>query len=861
MQRTLSVRRAFTLIELVAVILVLAILGGIAIPRYINNAQRAKDSADEGALAGMSTALNSTYMSNRSTDADSSKWITTIAAIAPAMETKALPQGWTVDSNQLIDLRGNRYDFIPETAQSAARIVSTTAGSPGGSGGGSGGSGGSGVAARTASEVQAMTTAQVLASNLTPAEFALLTPEQLAALSPAELAAFSDQHIAALTASQLTGLTYAQVESISPRVTATQIPLLRPDQLAMLSATAYAALTPAQRAAMTTAQVAERAISEDARARSFDGIRTLNVAAIKYLLPTQIAAINSDYQMGLLSADRRAALTQDQVQAINARNVSLAYLTDAQRLQLTAAQFGVIRTDDVRYVPVARLNDVPAGTIGAINSDYAMGLISADRRAAFNTAQVQALNTAVVSLAYLTDAQRAQTTVAQLAAIRTDDVRYVPVSRLADVLPATIGAINSDYAMGLISADRRAAFNTAQVQALNTAVVSLAYLTDAQRAQTTAGQLAAIRTDDVRYVPVARLGDVPAGTIGAINSDYAMGLISEDRRAAFNTAQVQALNTAVVSLAYLTDAQRAQTTAGQLAAIRTDDVRYVPVSRLADVPAGTIGAINSDYAMGLISADRRAAFNTAQVQALNTAVVSLAYLTDTQREQATSAQLANIRTDDVRYVPVSRLADVPAGTIGNINSDYAMGLISADRRAAFNTAQVQALNTSVVSLAYLTDAQRAQTTSAQLANIRTDDVRYVPPTRMGDVTTAAVGGINSDYAMGLVSADRRAAFNTAQVQAINTAVVSLAYLTDAQREQTTSAQLAAIRTSDVQHAPASRMGEIPTATIAAISSDYDWGLVSTPRVQALTQAQILAIPAARYNVLRSRLTAQQQAWR
>jgi prepilin-type N-terminal cleavage/methylation domain-containing protein len=790
-QRTLSVRRAFTLIELVAVLLVLAILGGIAIPRYINNAQRAKDSADEGALAGMSAALNSTYMSNRSTDADSSKWITTIAAIAPAMETKALPQGWTVDSNQLIDLRGNRYDFIPETAQSAARIVSTTAGSPGGSGGaggsgGTGGSGGSGVAARTASAVQAMSTAQVLASNLTPAEFALLTPEQLAALSPAELAAFSDDHIAALTASQLTGLTYAQVESISPRVTATQIPLLRPDQLAMLSASAWAALTPAQRAAMTADQVAERAISEEARTRNFDAIRTLNVAAIKYLLPTQIAAINSDYQMGLLSADRRAALTQDQVQAINARNVSLAYLTDAQRLQLTADQFGVIRTDDVRYVPVARLNDVPAGTIGAINSDYAMGLISENRRAAFNTAQVQALNTAVVSLAYLTDAQRAQTTVAQLAAIRTDDVRYAPVSRLADVLPTTIGAINSDYAMGLISADRRAAFNTAQVQALNTAVVSLAYLTDAQRAQTTSTQLAAIRTDDVRYVPVSRLADVPAGTIGAINSDYAMGLISEDRRAAFNTAQVQALNTAVVSLVYLTD---------------------------------------------------------------------------TQREQATSAQLANIRTDDVRYVPVSRLADVPAATVARINSDYAMGLISADRRAAFNTAQIQALNTSVVSLAYLTDAQRALATSAQLANIRTDDVRYVPPTRMGDVTTGAVGGINSDYAMGLVSADRRAAFNTAQVQALNTAVVSLAYLTDAQREQTTSAQLAAIRTSDVQHAPASRMGEIPTATIAAISSDYEWGLVSTPRVQALTQAQILAIPAARYNVLRSRLTAQQQAWR
>ena len=770
-------RRAFTLIELVAVIVVLAILGGVAIPKFINSADRARTSADESALASMNTALTSAYMSHRANDAPSTQWITSIDTIARSLETGKLPEGWTVDDSQLVDQRGNLYNFIAETDTAAARIALSTgeppvvAGGAGGGGGGAGGGGGGAPAgARSPADIQAMTAAQLIAASLTPEEFASLTAEQLAALTPEQLAAFSPAHIAALTGTQLVALSYAQVELVAGSFTAAQIPLIRPDQIAMLSATAYGALTPAQIAALTSDQRAERAISENARARNFEGIRSLSVAAIKYLLPAQIAAINSDYQMSLLSADRRAALTADQVKALNARLVSIAYLTDAQRAQLTADQFATIRTDDVRYVPVARLGDVPSATIGAINSDYAMSLISADRRAAFSSAQVQALNARLVSIAYLTDAQRAQLTADQFATIRTDDIRYVPVARLGDVPPATVGAINSDYAMSLIPADRRAAFSTAQVQALNANLVSIAYLTDNQRTSLTAAQMASIRTDDVRHVPVSRLGDVPPATVGAINSDYAMSLISADRRAAFNTAQVQAMNSAIVSIAYLTDAQRSNLTTAQVAAIRTDDIRHVPVSRLGDVPAGTVGNINSDYAMSLISAERRAAFNTAQVQAMNSAVVSIAYLTEGQRAELTQSQVAQIRTDDVRHVTAARMAEVPAGTVGNINSDYAMSLVSADRRAAFTTAQVRAINTAVVSLAYLTDAQRDQTTSAQLAALRADDIRHAPATRISEIPPATVAQINSDYGWSLVSTPRVQGLSRDQINAISPAL-------------------------------------------------------------------------------------------
>ena len=54
-------RRAFTLIELVAVIVVLAILAGVAIPKYIDYATNAKSSAVKGVVANVRSAIRNFY--------------------------------------------------------------------------------------------------------------------------------------------------------------------------------------------------------------------------------------------------------------------------------------------------------------------------------------------------------------------------------------------------------------------------------------------------------------------------------------------------------------------------------------------------------------------------------------------------------------------------------------------------------------------------------------------------------------------------------------------------------------------------------------------------------------------------------
>ena len=56
-----SNRSAFTLIELIAVIVVLAILSGVALPKFFDYSTKAKESACKGALGGVRAGIANFY--------------------------------------------------------------------------------------------------------------------------------------------------------------------------------------------------------------------------------------------------------------------------------------------------------------------------------------------------------------------------------------------------------------------------------------------------------------------------------------------------------------------------------------------------------------------------------------------------------------------------------------------------------------------------------------------------------------------------------------------------------------------------------------------------------------------------------
>ncbi|MCB9838484.1 MAG: type II secretion system protein [Phycisphaeraceae bacterium] len=134
-------RAAFTLIELVAVMVILAILSAIALPRYFNYRDRAMEAADSAALGAIGTMFSELYTRHRATGSPVSERITAVSHIAPNMETGELPSGITIDNNRVIDQRGYEYTLSAETADEPARLTVVPGTGPD-AGGGIFGSGG-----------------------------------------------------------------------------------------------------------------------------------------------------------------------------------------------------------------------------------------------------------------------------------------------------------------------------------------------------------------------------------------------------------------------------------------------------------------------------------------------------------------------------------------------------------------------------------------------------------------------------------------------------------------------------------------------------------------------------------------------
>ena len=295
-----------------------------------------------------------------------------------------------------------------------------------------------GLGLLTTEQIAVLTTSQVQSigyrdfENLNLSQSPLLTAEQLqqipnhwwferipdnvrATLTGVQIRNFSVATVglAGLTAEQIAELSPAQVKTVGYRnfefLTGEQTPHLTAEQLQSIpnewwfyriSRNARAALTESQVQALDVATVRLVGLTDEQvgwltvdqiQTLSYRDFDRLNETQITHLTGEQITSIRNGWYFKGIAEEVRYQLTEEQIQKLNVAEISIGYISPAQRAMLTHLQIQMLSQREFGHLTAEQVQHLTREQMGSISNKWYFLRMSDDARAALSQDQLLAL--------------------------------------------------------------------------------------------------------------------------------------------------------------------------------------------------------------------------------------------------------------------------------------------------------------------------------------------------------------------------------------------------------------------------------------------------------------------------------------
>ncbi|WP_428305276.1 G8 domain-containing protein [Lacipirellula sp.] len=520
-------------------------------------------------------------------------------------------------------------------------------------------------------------------------------PALLAVIVPPWLPTLTYQQFNLVTAETMPYLTTAQIASIPDA-----------DSFLRISEDARAAMTRTQVQALnigkvgagllTAAQVSWLTPSQVQQLKFYEFPRLLP-SQVPWLTAAQISTVPDPGAMQQWSAAQVAALTVQQVQAFNVRNVWLNWFSPTQISWLTVPQIQSLTDRDFRFLnanQVQALTQTQVASIKEGSVNY-FSMWPAANRAALTRTQIPALNVNNFAVGLLTPTQMGWLAPGQVQQLKFYDFPRLSPSQVPWLTAAQIATVPDPGAMQQWSAANVTALTLQQVQAFNVRDVWLNWFSPTQISWLTVPQIQSLTDRDFRFlnagqIPALSLPQVAAVKEGSVNY---FSMWPAASRAALTQTQVQWLNINNAPVALLTSTQ-----VGWLAQSQVQQLKFYELTRLtpAQVPwitTAQIASIPDAGAMLQWSDANLAALSLQQVRALNVQNVWIQRLPARQVGWLSAAQIQSLPYNNFSFLLPSQ---VPLLTTAQINSiPYASFLwtLPNEHQAALTREQLLSLPT------------------------------------------------------------------------------------------------------------------------------------------------------------------------